>query len=42
MAEYVITPDKKEIPSSYLLTEELHRRSLAVEMEVHGTNYKEW
>ncbi len=42
MAEYVITPEKKEIPSSHLLTEELHRRSLAVEMEVHGANYKEW
>jgi hypothetical protein len=40
MAEYVITPDKKEIPSSHLLTEELHRRGLAVEMEVQGTNYK--
>jgi hypothetical protein len=40
MAEYVITPDKKEIPSSHLLTEELHRRALAVEMEVQGTNYK--
>jgi len=38
MTEYVITPDKKEIPSSYLLSEELHRRALAVEMEVHGTN----
>jgi hypothetical protein len=42
MAEYVITPDKKEIPSSHSLTEELHRRSLSVEMEVHGPNYKEW
>jgi hypothetical protein len=42
MAEYVITPEKKEIPSSHLLSEELHRRSLAVEMEVHGANSKEW
>lgn len=42
MAEYVITPEKKEIPSSHLLTEELHRRALAVEMEIHGANYKEW
>jgi hypothetical protein len=40
MTEYVITPDKKEIPSSYLLSEELHRRALTVEMEVHGTNTK--
>jgi len=40
MAEYVITPDKKEIPSSHLLAEELHRRGLAVEMEVQETNYK--
>ncbi len=40
MTEYVITPDKKEIPASYLLSEELHRRALAVEMEVHGTNTK--
>lgn len=42
MAEYVITPHKKEIPTSHLLSEELHRRALAVEMEVHGSNYKEW
>jgi hypothetical protein len=40
MADYIITPDKKEIPSSYLLSEELHRRALAMEMEVRGTNYK--
>jgi hypothetical protein len=40
LADYIITPDKKEIPSSYFLSEELHRRALAVEMEVHGTNYK--
>src|ERR1700677_1042191 len=40
MAEYVIIPDKKEIPSSHILTEELHRRSLAVEIEVQETNHK--
>ncbi len=40
MSDYMITPDKKEIPSSYLLSEEMHRRALTVEMEVRGTNYK--
>jgi len=40
MTEYIITPDKREIPSSHLLSEELHRRALSVEMEVKGTNYK--
>ncbi len=40
MPDYIITPDKREIPSSHLLSEELHRRALSVEMEVKGTNYK--
>jgi len=40
MTDYIITPDKKESPSSHLLSEELHRRALSVEMEVKGTNYK--
>jgi hypothetical protein len=40
MTEYIITPDKRDIPSSHLLSEELHRRAISVEMEVKGTNYK--
>jgi hypothetical protein len=40
MADYIITPDKNELPSSYMLAEELHRRALAVEMKVKGTNYQ--
>ena len=40
MADYIITPEKKEIPSSFSLSEELHRRAIPIEMEVHGTNYK--
>lgn len=40
MADYIITPDKRDIPSSHLLSEEMHRRALSVEMEVKGTNYK--
>jgi len=40
MSDYIVTPHKKEIPSSHLLSEELHRRALSVEMEVKGTNYK--
>ena len=40
MPEYIITPDKRDIPSSHLLSEELHRRAISVEMEVKGTNYK--
>ncbi len=40
MSDYIVTPHKKDIPSSHLLSEELHRRALSVEMEVKGTNYK--
>ena len=40
MPDYIITPDKHDIPSSHLLSEELNRRALSVEMEVKGTNYK--
>jgi len=40
MTDYIITPDKKESPSSHRLSEELHRRALSVEMDVKGTNYK--
>jgi hypothetical protein len=40
MAEYIITPDKKELPSGTYLLEELHRRGMPVEINVKGTAQK--
>lgn len=41
MAEYVLTPDKKERPSGIELLEELHRRGYPVEIHVKG-QHPEW
>jgi hypothetical protein len=40
MAEYIVTPDKKDLPSGPSLLEELHRRGYPVEINVKGTAEK--
>ncbi len=37
MAEYIITPEKNDLPTAPALLEELHRRGLPVEITVKGT-----
>ena len=37
MAEYIITPEKSDLPTAPDLMEELHRRGLPVEITVKGT-----
>lgn len=41
MAEYVLTPEKKEQPSGIELLEELHRRGYPVEIHVKG-QHPQW
>jgi hypothetical protein len=40
MAEYIITPEKNDLPQAPFLIEELHRRGLPVEITVKGTTEK--
>ncbi|HJT24130.1 MAG TPA: hypothetical protein VJ873_06105 [bacterium] len=41
MAEYLLTPEKNQQPSAFELMEELHRRSVPVEIHLKGQD-KEW
>jgi hypothetical protein len=40
MHDYIVTPDKKGLPSAHFLAEELHRRGLPTAMDVKGTDSK--
>ncbi len=40
MHDYIVTPDKKGLPSGHFLAEELHRRGLPTAMDVKGTDNK--
>lgn len=41
MAEYILTPEKKQQPSAFELMEELHRRNIPVEIHLKGQD-REW
>lgn len=40
MAEYILTPDKKEMPDGTRLLEELHHYGFPVEMHLKGTHFQ--